>query len=82
MNPYPLRFDFPESLERVMCKMIIDQTMVGGVAQILDLNGRLVQTIQLNSNTISLHKGELANGVYHIQLQNNGIVKHQRLQFN
>jgi len=48
-------------------------------AQLYDATARLVQTVQLNSGENILSVGQLATGVYHLQLNMNGEIHNVRL---
>ena len=60
--------------------IVVDQSMIGGVANVLDMNSRVIRSFSLKRHTTTMVREDLPSGIYHLQLSNNGMIKHEKIQ--
>lgn len=60
--------------------IVTERSMLGEVAQLLDLNGRVVRSFPINDTTVLMERGTLPSGIYHLQIMKDGMMKHEKIQ--
>ena len=60
--------------------IVTERSMLGEVAQLLDLNGRVVRSFPINDTTVLMERGTLPSRIYHLQIMKDGMMKHEKIQ--
>jgi hypothetical protein len=55
--------------------LVGDNSLVGSVAFLYDINGRLLENIKITASSQPINLGKYVNGTYFIRLNNNEVLK-------
>lgn len=66
---------YPNPTKGSVTILVGDQALVGSVAVLYDINGRLLENIRINTNSQLVNLGNYLNGIYFIKLINKEVLK-------
>ncbi len=70
---------YPNPTQALITILVGDNSLVGGVAAIYDVNGRLLENIKITTSSQSIDLSKYVNGFYFIRLSNNEVLKIEKL---
>ena len=70
---------YPNPTRGMITILVGDNSLVGSIAVIYDINGRQLETIKITANSQSVNLSNYVNGVYFIKLSNNENLKIEKL---
>ena len=66
---------YPNPTPGLVTILVGDNSLVGTMAALYDMNGRLMESIKINANSQQVNLGKYVNGTYFIKLNNGEVLR-------
>jgi hypothetical protein len=70
---------YPNPTQGTVTILVGDNSLIGTLAIVYDINGRLLETIKITAISQSVNLGNYVNGTYFIKLSNNEVLRIEKL---